>query len=102
MARYIDAERLKEAFATDTQHIRDWDVDLFDLLMLDIDEAPTADVAEVRHGYWKEERYSDEKWADFKCSVCDFDDTFYRNLICFYKYCPNCGAKMDGKVQNEG
>lgn len=47
IARYIDAEKLKEALSADTQHIRDWDVDLYDLIMMDIDEAPTADVVEV-------------------------------------------------------
>jgi hypothetical protein len=48
-------------------------------------------------GEWIEERYIDEKRSDFKCSVCEYDDTFYRNSIHrFYKYCPNCGARMSG------
>lgn len=64
---------------------------------------PTADVVEVKHGEWIEETYIDEKRSDFKCSVCEFDDTFYRNLMSFYKYCPYCGAKMDGKkVRSDG
>ena len=50
-------------------------------------EAPAADVVEVRHGYW-----IDGKCGHYKiCSECkqiaDFD----------FDYCPNCGAKMDGK-----
>lgn len=52
---------------------------------------------EAYDGEWIEERYIDEKRSDFKCSVCEFDDTFYRNSMHrFYKYCPNCGAKMKG------
>ena len=47
MKKYIDAEKLKEAFSTDTQHLSTFDPDLYDLIMLDIDEAPTADVVEV-------------------------------------------------------
>ena len=51
-------------------------------------------------GEWIEERYIDEKRSDFKCSVCEFDDTFYRNSINrFYKYCPNCGAHMKGGAE---
>lgn len=44
---FIEREKLKQAFSTDTQSIRGWDVDLFDLLMIEIDEAPAADVVEV-------------------------------------------------------
>lgn len=44
---YIEREKLKQAFAADTQSIRGWDVDLFDLLMDEIDEVPAADVMEV-------------------------------------------------------
>lgn len=44
---YIEREKLKQAFSTDTQNIRSWDVDLFDLLMIVIDEAPTADVVPI-------------------------------------------------------
>lgn len=44
---YIEREKLKQAFAADTQSIRGWDVDLFDLLMDEIDEVPVSDVVEV-------------------------------------------------------
>ena len=57
-------------------------------------EAPTADVVEVRHGYWD----------DCECSVCGkmhpslyLDEWELEYRIKETPYCPNCGAKMDGK-----
>lgn len=62
-----------------------------------IQSITVADVEPVRHGYWILERQIDDITSDFKCSVCDYDDTFYSVLVKyhFYKYCPYCGAKMD-------
>lgn len=69
---------------------------------------PAADVAEVRHGKWISYKtdesygpYDTKAW--YKCSECGKDaigrcyqDEYYScpNLS---DYCPNCGAKMDGK-----
>jgi transcriptional regulator with XRE-family HTH domain len=68
----------------------------------------TADSAEVRHGEWVEEaRYTAPNllYIGLVCSVCDFsiakkihlDDE--GNIIADhdYKYCPDCGAKMDAE-----
>ena len=50
---------------------------------------PAADVAEVRHGRWID---SEEDGHLSICGVCNYPvDRFYKT-----KYCPNCGAKMDG------
>ena len=60
----------------------------------DIARFPTADVVEVRHGYWD----------DCMCSVCGavnptlYLDEWEMKYRCKeVPYCPNCGAKMDGK-----
>ena len=69
---------------------------------LSVIDAPAADVAEVRHGYWKKTQgevgnpFNNQVFdtIDFLvCSVCNevFDVSEARN------YCPNCGAKMDGE-----
>ena len=67
-----------------------------------IDEMPAADVAPVRHGHWIEQ----ENWAlddyYYTCSACGtewvtIEGTPEENGMDF---CPNCGAKMDGK-ENE-
>ena len=100
MARYIDADKLKEAFSTDTQHLSIFDPDLYDLIVLDIDEAPTADVEEVKHGHWKKSQFSDRSGfysvRDVICSECGIYSTFLQHEISPDYYCPNCGAKMDG------
>lgn len=47
MSRYVDVDKLKKAFHTDTEHLRSFDESLFDLLLMDMDEAPAANVAPV-------------------------------------------------------
>ena len=47
-------------------------------------DIPAADVVEVRHGRWN------NGYEVQNCSECG-----YRGKRS-YKYCPNCGAKMDG------
>ena len=63
---------------------------------------PAADVVEVRHGAWNDKARSGLSVNGYMvCSECDViipncdDKTYY----CLYRlnYCPNCGAKMDGK-----
>ena len=49
----------------------------------------------VKHGEWKYYNYSDVSnpyQGYFICSVCEeYEHTKH-------KYCPNCGAKMDGRI----
>lgn len=62
----------------------------------DIESIPTADVEEVKHGEWKHEC--------LECSVCkrniseiyDADSYMAYGIEDELKYCPYCGAKMDG------
>ena len=59
---------------------------------------PAADVAPVRHGRWDRviPSKSAAKWSSkVSCSVCH--NVGYNH----FKYCPNCGAKMDGGADNE-
>ena len=59
-----------------------------------IDNAPTADVAPVRHGRWIERKsLHAESGIIAKCSACQKDVQYLGNPL---KFCPNCGAKMDG------
>ena len=57
-------------------------------------EAPTIDVAPVRHGRWISVPH---KLARI-CSVCNRDEPYkFADIDAdVYDYCPNCGAKMDG------
>ena len=61
-------------------------------------EAPTIDVAPVRHGRWVSVPH---KLARV-CSVCNRDEPYkFADIDAdVYNYCPNCGAKMDGGAGN--
>ena len=63
-----------------------------------------TDVAPVEHGRWIEGEYGDPD-RTLTCSRCGFEnDSVDYNAPKFtsrkYPYCPDCGAKMDGK-ENE-
>ena len=76
------------------------DTDIFDtyndysMVFDTIDNFPTADVAPVRHGEWVEEDTA------ITCPICtrsyDTDFEIKRSVVLRFKYCPECGAKMDG------
>lgn len=59
--------------------------------------AMSVDAEEIKHGAWIYVRYSGmypcgSPRPEYKCSVCG-DCTMRHER----KYCPECGAKMDGK-----
>ena len=59
-----------------------------------IDDVPTADVQPVRHGRWSREKNCEtgyEIWVNV-CSACG---AITPVNVSRYKYCPNCGARMD-------
>lgn len=66
-----------------------------------IDEVPTADVEEVRHGVWVKdirEKRGDDEIYDYCCSLCKSPaaEGSYGNYDVLTPYCSQCGAKMDG------
>ena len=73
-----------------------------------IDRVPSVEVEPVKHGKWLN-YYGNYETAE--CSVCEelyeVSDTKESNRMLFeafcqyYKHCPNCGAKMDGKEVQE-
>lgn len=54
---------------------------------------PTANVVEVRHGKWDFVQLDD----CIICSECKSSWNVLDNCTETFNYCPNCGAKMDGK-----
>lgn len=89
MAEYIERERLKEAFNADLQTLQTLDEHTMDLILIEIDEAPVADVAEVRHGRWVNTNKEVEQMC--KCSECGYPVSYFWSRT---PYCPNCGALM--------
>ena len=51
------------------------------------------EVAPARHGRWIQCKYMDKS---AKCSECDGYYTRFTVNERYPKYCPHCGAKMDG------
>ena len=72
-----------------------------------IDAIPAVDAVDVRHSGWEEttifpaEGNVDMLQSAF-CPECKkYHTTPYSYYITKYEYCPNCGAKMDGKRREE-
>lgn len=94
MAEYIEREAtIKAIYESDPNGIRR----TLGFNVGQIEEAlraiPTADVAPVRYGRWT----LNKKYGDYECSECGQGDVKamdFTNLK--MRYCPNCGAKMDG------
>lgn len=59
----------------------------------DFEAIPAADVAPVVHGEWKSNGFGGYTYT-FVCSHCGYVDGYPFNDR--HKYCPNCGARMDG------
>ena len=55
-----------------------------------------ADVAPVRHGRWIKVGYTCGE-TEWQCSACK--ETEWRTSASRLKYCPFCGAKMDGNAE---
>ena len=67
----------------------------------DVIDAPAADVAPVRHGRWIGAPLCGND--NCKCSECGSWHNIHANLRgeIMQKYCPKCGAKMDGGDGND-
>ena len=68
----------------------------YETMVSDLRGMPAADVAPVRHGRWIERKsFHADGGVSAKCSVCKNDVQYLGNPL---NYCPNCGAKMDGEL----
>jgi len=102
--RLIDADRLKKLFINTctgggllgkiSNMIIEWACSF-------VDDMPTIDAEPVRQGEWLEPdrdgSYTYDKKAYAKCSVCGGVEFLGYSK----KYCPNCGAKMDGERRTD-
>lgn len=67
-----------------------------------IRNAPIIDAVPVRHGKWKQwDSYGFED--TYKCTACGESFVLIEGtpITNGYKYCPNCGARMDGERKEE-
>lgn len=94
----IDRDRLlTERMKSKYYHLPNGDIAV---PLIDIEHAPVVDAVPVRRGYWIRHDYADlvdgYYVPNYECSVCHAwkqDDS---------DYCPDCGAKMDGKGSDNG
>ena len=95
MSRLIDASELLEYLESCLQNGRPLS-HLYDLseIVRYVKSMPTIDAVEVVHGEWI---WEDSVCNPRICSVCK--QKFYIGRG--WNYCPNCGAKMDGKKKHE-
>lgn len=104
MAKYID----RQALIDQCEEIikQEWNKkaapvswsDAYESFVDDIEEIPAADVAPVKHGEWFVVEHSNH--LNVTCSVCRARYYVYKKgqyHIEQSNFCPNCGAKMDGK-----
>ena len=91
--RLIDANAMRQHWLDNGENEYVYDTNS---VLDSIDEQPTVDVVEVVHGRW-------EEWWPGISLIMTGEEMLYRCSACDakypdvegYKYCPNCGAKMD-------
>lgn len=87
MRRYIDADALRHRvlYWADSKNLQGnhEQAKAFNYCLCMIDDMPTADVVDVKHGEWIYKLMKGQF-----CSVCDMQSVWK------YNYCPNCGADM--------
>ena len=92
MAEYIEREAVMKT-VKDGNH-SDSGRSMADLTSLRevLEDTPTADVSEVKHGKWRYiPHYNGFYDCAYICNVCKKISLEKGN------YCPNCGARMDGE-----
>ena len=82
----------------------DWSGDFWEyaVLVTDIYSIPAADVAEVKHGEWVNVKDFGGGNCFADCSICRTQEKAPNPtaLKMFRRYCPYCGARMDGRGIN--
>ena len=104
MAEYIERETLMKRFCKRcNKEMSESPCEPSDCFAREVIKTiPAADVAPVVHGKWLR---SDDDWYNctvIQCSICGEEwcfETIDDVTLLNYKYCPNCGAKMDGHTE---
>lgn len=95
--RLIDADALREELDSILNWNTNDEYNMYSDTMVAIDNAHTIEAEPVRHGHWIPQYVSSRGNTDtFSCSECNANSyTTHMVKSCHYKYCRNCGAKMD-------
>lgn len=106
MAKYIECEAVLELIRPDDPNDKRCAVTVATakrLIRHALTAAPAADVAPVVHGRWDDSgRYTFPGGSTaVRCTNCGCALTVSEYHLNNWNYCPVCGAKMDGGVDNE-
>ena len=91
MARLVDIDKLEDPFKGTPQE-GNWITTMLAQLLR---TAPRADAEYIRHGRWEPYESNSGYAYNWRCSVCKRYHFHNGEMLEKYKYCPNCGAKMD-------
>ena len=98
--RLIDADKLEKQLDNE-KWMDNYDRDF--IVGVALDEAPTVDAAPVVHGEWivDDTVYcgAGKRW--YKCTSCNERVFTAVKGSKGYRFCPNCGARMDGERRND-
>ena len=61
-----------------------------------VDDEPTIDAVQVRHGEWIGDRLVTTNGGTYGVRRCSRCEAYYQDIGYGWDYCPNCGARMDG------
>lgn len=105
MSEYVNRKQLKEAFITDLQTLQTVDEHVLNLAILEIEEAPAADVAPVVHGApvlrYRPERH---EWYEATGLNMSGEPLYIKRVRIDEKswamYCPACGKRLCSRFNN--
>ena len=93
MDEYIKREDLLELYRMDNPVLNENGHVPLPVIRQNIMDIPAADVSPVRHGQWET---SSDRPDSLICSVCKCGFDMWKHDP--HNFCPNCGAKMDGEL----
>lgn len=93
MKKYIDKAKVEEMLES-AQLISDGEYCGYCTEDVNLNSIAVDDVVEVQHGRWSPVAFGiGICTTKYRCSICKQ----YENVDRPYKYCPNCGARMDAE-----
>jgi formylmethanofuran dehydrogenase subunit E len=98
MNKYINANELK--LILNREHLNYSQMIEKKFVLNAIDNMPSADVVEVKHGEWKEEPSIFPNNPFVRCSECGEEALLDENGVAKSNFCPNCGADMRGETDD--
>lgn len=103
MAEYISREFMLKNLEADkmnnAEHCEPVTVQIMERFIRYVSEFPATNVQPVKRGRWENEYLEDDIWWA-ECSNCKQETHSRYGRPSTYRYCPNCGARMDGE-QND-